>query len=117
MKESNSEISKVTEITYFVGDLELLSATTLYSGEPCGKDFNFGPAFDSFDRVAKPEWSVADATPIREIIGVETFKVPDGNLKKLGGDIHSTVDVNPFSSTFGEVHSTMRIPGAKDFHK
>lgn len=49
MKECNSEVSKEREVTYFVEDLEYLSATTLYSGEPCGgnfqpaSNFNIGP--------------------------------------------------------------------------
>lgn len=42
MKECNSKVSKEREVAYFVvGDLEYLSANVLYSGEPCGKDFNF----------------------------------------------------------------------------
>lgn len=63
-----------------------------------------------------PSWSVIDGQSIRSIIKEDTFKNSFGDMKKVGGDIHSTVDLNPGSSTFGEVHSTMRIPGASDFH-
>ncbi len=57
------------------------------------------------------DWHVVDSAPIRDIIGQDTFRVPDGNLKRIGGDIHDTVDVDPGSPTFGEVHSTLRLPG------
>ena len=64
----------------------------------------------------RPWWKVNESTPIRDLIGQATYQLPDGNMKKIGGDIHSTVDINPNSETFGEVHSTMRIPGANDYH-
>ena len=57
------------------------------------------------------EWSVFESTPIRDIIDQNTFPLPDGNQKKVGGDIHTTVDADPASETFGEAHWTMRIPG------
>ncbi len=63
----------------------------------------------------KPTWEVIESTPIRELIGEDTFKLLDGNLKKIGGDIHTTVDTNPNSSTFGEVHCTLRLPGGKEY--
>ncbi len=59
---------------------------------------------------------VFDSLPIRDLIGEETFKLPEGNLKKVGGDIHATIDVKPESPTFGEVHSTLRLPGLSDYH-
>lgn len=63
-----------------------------------------------------PHWDVLDGQSVREIIGEDVFKNSYGDDKKIGGDIHSTVDVNPASSTYGQVHSTMRIPGSTDFH-
>lgn len=60
-----------------------------------------------------PSWFVADITPIRDLARQEFFETSDGNMKKVGGDIHSTVDVNPNSPTFGEVHSTLQLPKKK----
>ena len=62
------------------------------------------------------EWTPIDGTPIRDLIGERTFELPNGNHKRIGGDVHHTVDLNPKSPTFGEVHSTLRIPGLSDFH-
>ena len=66
--------------------------------------------------MSQPDWHVIDSTPIRDLIGQETFRLPDGNRKRVGGDIHHTVDVNPESETFGEVHTTLRLPGLDAMH-
>jgi len=62
------------------------------------------------------DWSVFESTPIRDLIGESTFRLPDGNEKGIGGDIHTTVDLNPTSQSFGECHSAMRLPGGFEFH-
>ena len=62
------------------------------------------------------KWEILDSLKIRDLIEDETFKLPDGNMKKIGGDIHPTVDIDPDSPDFGEVHSTMRLPGKKVYH-
>ena len=64
----------------------------------------------------KSEWFVIEPTPIRNLIGQDYYQLADGNFKKIGGDVHSTIDINPKSKTFGEVHSTIQLPGGKDIH-
>jgi hypothetical protein len=49
---------------------------------------------------------------IRDIIDEPTFKNKFGDDKKIGGDIHTTIDVNPNSPTFGEPHQTLELPGS-----
>jgi hypothetical protein len=52
---------------------------------------------------------------------IESFPLRNFEMG-AGGDIHNTVDTNPDSQTFGDVHWTMRLPGTKspvwtkDFH-
>lgn len=58
-----------------------------------------------------PEWEVIERTPIRDFLDTDFYTNPHGDPKKIGGDIHTTVDVNPNSPTFGEVHSTLQLPG------
>ena len=62
------------------------------------------------------DWSVFESTSIRDLTGKSTFRLADGNEKRIGGDIHTTVDLNPTSRTFGECHNTMRLPGGVEFH-
>lgn len=64
----------------------------------------------------KSVWDVVESVKIRDLIGENTFRTPDGNMKNIGGDIHSTVDINPESSTFGEIHSTVQLPGDVKIH-
>ena len=66
--------------------------------------------------MSKSSWDVVESTKIRDLIGENTFPTLDGNMKKIGGDIHSTVDINPESPTFGEVHSTVQLPGIDSIH-
>ena len=66
--------------------------------------------------MSENDWFVLESTPIRNLIGESTFRLPDGNQKRIGGDIHTTVDLNPASPSFGECHSTMRLPGGIEFH-
>lgn len=53
----------------------------------------------------RPNWSVIDGTPLRDLVGED-----------VGGDIHHTVDANPESPTFGDVHWTVQLPGGRDLH-
>lgn len=53
IKKDNSEIKEVS--CFEVEDLAGMSVSKLYSGEPCGKPFNFAPAFASLDRVVEPQ--------------------------------------------------------------
>ena len=62
------------------------------------------------------EWFVIEPIPIRKLLNQDFYPLSDGNMKKIGGDIHSTLDINPNSDTFGEVHSTLQIPGIKKAH-
>ena len=68
------------------------------------------------DNFIKPAWDVIESAPIRDITGESSFKNSFGDMKKIGGDIHTTVDINPASPGFGEAHSTMRLPGLPDTH-
>jgi len=51
-----------------------------------------------------PNWFVQDSCSIKSLGG------------QGGGDIHSTIDLNPTSPSFGDVHSTMRLPGFDAMH-
>lgn len=53
----------------------------------------------------RPSWGVLESTPLRELAGED-----------VGGDIHTTVDLNPDSPTFGDAHWTMRLPGGTSIH-
>ncbi len=64
----------------------------------------------------KPVWDVLESTPLRSLSGQDTFQLADGNMKNVGGDIHTTVDINPTSPTFGEAHSTLTLPGGIKDH-
>ena len=57
-----------------------------------------------------PNWFVVESTPIRKLVDDLS------HIKKGGGDIHSTIDINPESKTFGELHTTLRLPGNKEIH-
>lgn len=59
-----------------------------------------------------PNWFVIESLPIRELSNEPWIP----NTRKKIGDIHSTVDINPDSESFGEAHFTMRIPGGEDLH-
>lgn len=65
--------------------------------------------------MSQPEWGVTESTPIREFLGLEKGETVDG--RRVGGDFHVTVDLNENSPTFGESHTTLRLPGDfKDEH-
>jgi len=64
----------------------------------------------------KSSWYVIESTPIRELINQDFYQLSDGNMKKIKGDIHSTIDSNPNSKTFGELHSTLRIAKNMEYH-
>lgn len=52
------------------------------------------------DPMRQPDWQVTDRMPLRNLTG-----------ENVGGDIHTTVDVNPLSPSFGEPHDTLQLPG------
>ena len=64
---------------------------------------------------SKPDFSgkPVEQFKVRDLIGEKTFKNQFGDDKKIGGDIHTTVDINPISPTFGDAHDTLRLPGIK----
>lgn len=57
------------------------------------------------DPFAQPQWDVVDRTPLRNIVN-----------EPIGGDIHTTVDINPNSPSFGEPHDTLQMPGGNKLH-
>jgi hypothetical protein len=57
--------------------------------------------------IKKEKWDVIESIPLKKLTN---------ELSKVGGDIHTTVDIDPNSSTFGELHTTLRIPGNRDSH-
>lgn len=67
-----------------------------------------------YSDLVKPVWDFCEGLPVSEMVG--GVRLADGNTMTRLGDIHNTIDINPESKTFGEVHWTLRLKGGKEYH-